>query len=69
MECAGFLVGYASAYLRSRNWIQLCLMGGVPWQTLRQACRTLRMIMDAFPATAPAFPGWEHADRPREAAQ
>jgi aspartate aminotransferase-like enzyme len=47
MECAGFLVGHASAYLRDRNWIQLCLMGGVPWQTLRQACRTLRMIIDS----------------------
>jgi aspartate aminotransferase-like enzyme len=49
MERAGFLVGHASAYLRDRNWLQLCLMGGVPWQTLRQACRTLRMIIDSAP--------------------
>jgi aspartate aminotransferase-like enzyme len=52
MECAGFLVGHASAYLRDRNWIQLCLMGGVPWQTLRQAARTLRTIIDS------ALPEW-----------
>jgi len=49
MECAGFLIGHASAYLRNRNWIQLCLMGGVSRQTLRQACRTLRTIMDSSP--------------------
>jgi aspartate aminotransferase-like enzyme len=46
MERAGFLVGHASAYLRERNWIQLCSMGGVSRQTLKQACRTLRMIVD-----------------------
>jgi aspartate aminotransferase-like enzyme len=51
MERAGFLIGHASAYLRDRNWIQLCLMGGVPRRTLRQACRTLRMIIDAYPQT------------------
>jgi aspartate aminotransferase-like enzyme len=55
MECAGFLVAHASAYLRDRNWIQLCLMGGVPRQTLRQACRTLHMIVDSsLPVSNPA---------------
>lgn len=28
LERAGFLLSYASGYLRERNWIQICLMGG-----------------------------------------
>ena len=27
LEEDGFTVGYRSGYLRSRNWIQICLMG------------------------------------------
>jgi hypothetical protein len=33
LEQRGFLLGYQSQYLQSRNWLQLCLMGATPGVT------------------------------------
>jgi predicted DNA-binding protein (MmcQ/YjbR family) len=41
LERAGFLVAYASSYLRARNWIQVCLMGEVPKNALPALLRRL----------------------------
>lgn len=42
IERAGFLIGHASAYLRQRNWIQICLMGEWPRDVLPQLLRILK---------------------------
>jgi aspartate aminotransferase-like enzyme len=42
IERAGFLVGHASAYLRQRNWIQICLMGEWPRDVLPELLRVLK---------------------------
>jgi aspartate aminotransferase-like enzyme len=46
LEHAGFVVSWASRYLRERNWIQVCLMGEVPREALmvlvREAARIAR---------------------------
>ena len=42
IERAGFLIGHASAYLRQRNWIQICLMGEWPRDVLPQLLRMLK---------------------------
>ena len=46
LERAGFLVAHASAYLRDRNWIQLCLMGEVPREALPALLRELGRCVD-----------------------
>jgi aspartate aminotransferase-like enzyme len=45
LEARGFLIGHASAYLRSRNWIQLAAMGEVTRDDLRRALRELRGML------------------------
>lgn len=47
----GFLVGYASDYLRSRNWIQVCLMGEFQRDTLVSLVRALASLIP--PAAEP----------------
>ncbi|HVE71119.1 MAG TPA: GNAT family N-acetyltransferase [Thermoanaerobaculia bacterium] len=42
LERAGFLVSWASGYLRERNWIQVCLMGEVPREALPALVRISR---------------------------
>lgn len=42
IERAGFHIGHASAYLRQRNWIQICLMGQWPRDVLPQLLRILK---------------------------
>jgi aspartate aminotransferase-like enzyme/N-acyl-L-homoserine lactone synthetase len=42
IERAGFLIGHASAYLRQRNWIQICLMGEWPRNVLPQLLGILK---------------------------
>ena len=42
IERAGFLIGHASAYLRQRNWIQICLMGEWPRDVLPELLRILK---------------------------
>ncbi|HEY4642376.1 MAG TPA: aminotransferase class V-fold PLP-dependent enzyme [Thermoanaerobaculia bacterium] len=54
MEHAGFLIGHASAYLLERNWIQICLMGGISRAALRQALSILSMISDSSTPESPA---------------
>jgi aspartate aminotransferase-like enzyme len=46
LKRAGFLVAHASAYLRDRNWIQLCLMGEVPREALPALLRELGRCVD-----------------------
>jgi aspartate aminotransferase-like enzyme len=41
LERTGFLLSYASGYLRERNWIQICLMGEVPRDILPPLIREL----------------------------
>lgn len=45
LERAGFLLSYASGYLRDRNWIQICLMGEVPRDVLPPLIRELQRIL------------------------
>jgi len=45
IERAGFLIGHASAYLRQRNWIQICLMGEWPRDVLPQLLRILKTAL------------------------
>ena len=44
LERAGFLVSWASAYLRERNWIQVCLMGEVGRDALPPLLRELPRV-------------------------
>lgn len=44
LERDGFLVAHASGYLRERNWIQVCLMGEVPRETLPALLRGLARV-------------------------
>ncbi len=63
LHAAGYLIGYRSAYLAERNWIQICLMGEAdqaPLQPLVEAlargCRT------CWPRTATRSPySYAHA--------
>ncbi|HEX2121718.1 MAG TPA: aminotransferase class V-fold PLP-dependent enzyme, partial [Thermoanaerobaculia bacterium] len=41
LERAGFLVSWASGYLRARNWIQVCLMGEIARDALPALLREL----------------------------
>lgn len=45
LERAGFLLSYASGYLRERNWIQVCLMGEVSRDVLPPLIRELQRII------------------------
>lgn len=45
LERDGFLVSHASNYLRERNWIQVCLMGEVPHESLPALVRELRRLI------------------------
>ncbi|PYQ25751.1 MAG: hypothetical protein DMF56_26570 [Acidobacteria bacterium] len=45
LERAGFLLSYASGYLRERNWIQICLMGEVTRDVLPPLIREIQRIM------------------------
>jgi aspartate aminotransferase-like enzyme len=45
LERAGFLLSFASGYLRERNWIQICLMGEVGRDVLPPLIRELQRIM------------------------
>jgi len=56
MERAGFLIGYASPYLRERNWIQLCVMGDVP----RAALRVLNYVLTDTATHAATTPAAAH---------
>jgi aspartate aminotransferase-like enzyme len=44
LERTGFLLSYASGYLRERNWIQICLMGEVTRDVLPPLIRELQRI-------------------------
>ena len=44
LERAGFLLSYASGYLRDRNWIQICLMGNVTRDVLPPLLREMARI-------------------------
>ena len=45
LERAGFLLSFASGYLRERNWIQICLMGEVGFDVLPSLIREMQRIM------------------------
>lgn len=45
LERAGFLLSWASGYLRERNWIQICLMGNVTREVLPPLLRELARII------------------------
>lgn len=47
LQAAGFLLSYQSRYLRSRNWIQICLMGECSRQALVGLLTELRKVADA----------------------
>jgi hypothetical protein len=44
MEAEGYLLAYQSSYLRSRNWLQISLMGRWSWPALRALPPTLRRV-------------------------
>jgi len=44
LERTGFLLSYASGYLRERNWIQICLMGNVTREVLPPLLREMTRI-------------------------
>jgi aspartate aminotransferase-like enzyme/ribosomal protein S18 acetylase RimI-like enzyme len=44
MEAEGYLLAYQSGYLRSRNWLQISLMGAWSWPALRALPPTLRRV-------------------------
>ena len=44
LDEAGYLLSYNSAYLRERNWIQICLMGECP----REAISPLLGVLQRF---------------------
>jgi hypothetical protein len=44
MEAEGYLLAYQSGYLRSRNWLQISLMGRWSWPALRALPPTLRRV-------------------------
>jgi aspartate aminotransferase-like enzyme len=45
LERTGFLLSYASGYLRERNWIQICLMGEVTRDVLPPLIREMQRIV------------------------
>jgi len=47
MEAEGYLLAYQSGYLRSRNWLQISLMGQWSWPALRALPPTLRRVTAA----------------------
>ncbi|HJQ40758.1 MAG TPA: aminotransferase class V-fold PLP-dependent enzyme [Thermoanaerobaculia bacterium] len=47
LERAGFLLSFASGYLRERNWIQICLMGEIGRDVLPPLIRQLQRILAA----------------------
>jgi len=49
LQAAGFLLSYQSAYLRDRNWIQICLMGDCSRQSLVALLTELRKVNTAAP--------------------
>lgn len=63
MRARGWLVSYESAYLRTRNWLQLCLMGEYEPAALRALPRVLAEVATPHvrcgvtPASVPAAPG------------
>ncbi|GIH11149.1 aminotransferase V [Rhizocola hellebori] len=44
MEAEGYLLAYQSGYLRTRNWLQVSLMGQWSWPALRALPPTLRRV-------------------------
>lgn len=51
LASAGLLISYRSDYLRRRNWIQLCLMGGYDGETIDRLLQELCKVLTAAPAT------------------
>lgn len=44
LENAGFSLSYRSAYLRERNWIQICLMGAFSWHDIELLLHAMSLI-------------------------
>jgi aspartate aminotransferase-like enzyme/GNAT superfamily N-acetyltransferase len=57
LERAGFLLNHRSRYLAERNWIQVCLMNGVPRDELLRLVGLLR----SFTSAARTARAWEKA--------
>ncbi len=51
LQAAGFLLSYQSAYLRERNWLQICLMGDCSRQSLVALLTELRKVTVTAPGT------------------
>ena len=49
LQADGFLLSYQSRYLRSRNWVQICLMGDCSRQALVALLTELRKVAGANP--------------------
>src|SRR5207249_2705653 len=63
LRAAGYLIGYRSAYLAERNWIQICLMGEADQAPLEPLVEALaRGCRTCWPRTATRSPySYAHA--------
>ena len=69
LERAGFLLGYHSEYLRSRNWIQVCLMGelsSTDVETLLAAIASFNLSPSAVAGEQGDWPDSECRDGTRQ---